>query len=76
MYVLATALLVATSHRFYSPWVVLAGIATVIAGTGLSGATLANSTEGMFWANAVLVPAILAWISGVAISPLREVGNA
>lgn len=74
LYVLATSLLVAITYRFYPPWVVLAGIAIVIAGTGLSGAALANSTEGMFWANVVLVPAILVWISGVAIHS-REGGD-
>jgi hypothetical protein len=62
----ATALILTWStRRAFPAWVWVAGLATGAAGLLLSAAALADSTPGMFWANVLLVPALLLWLAGV-----------
>ena len=64
-----TALILAWSTRqSYPSWVRLAGVAVGFFGFMLSGAALIGSITGMFLTNIVLVPAILLWLAGVAIT--------
>ncbi len=68
LYTLMAGLL-AWSGRFnYPRWVGAAGVCVVVSGTALSAAALAGSASGMFWSNVVLVPSILAWQAGVAMT--------
>jgi hypothetical protein len=63
-----TALMLTYSARYKYPRTVsVAGMLVGISGLALSAAALADSASGMFWCNVVLVPAILAWLAGVAL---------
>ena len=67
----ASALILAWSaRRAYPVWVSFAGLAAGMFGLALSLAALLDSVSGMFWTNVLLVPALLAWLGGVAASPL------
>lgn len=66
LYTLTTLLVVGTTRRAYPALAVTAGVATGAAGIALSGAALADSVPGMFWANVVLVPSLLLWLVAVA----------
>ena len=63
----ASALILAWSaRRAYPVWVSAAGMAAGVFGLALSVAALLDSVGGMFWTNALLVPALLVWLAGVA----------
>ncbi|MCZ6688737.1 MAG: hypothetical protein O7H41_03945 [Planctomycetota bacterium] len=67
LYTISAILLASTTRRFYPSWVWLAGTFGVgVSGVGLSVAALIDSVAGMVTANALLVPAILCWLVGVA----------
>jgi hypothetical protein len=69
-----TALMLTWSARHNYPRVVsFLGTLVGISGLALSAAALANSEEGMFWCNVVLVPAILLWLTGCAIAAKRTI---
>lgn len=79
LYTSASAILVWSSRREYPAWTVGAGLCVGAGGAWLSAAALAGSASGMFWSNAVLVPCLLAWQSGVAREAYfrsRPAGNA
>lgn len=67
LYSLTALLLAWSARRSYPSWVWLAGVVTGLLGIGLSAAVLAESVEGMFWMNALLVPALLIWLAGVGV---------
>jgi hypothetical protein len=75
LYTLAAVLLTWSTRRSYPAWVWLAGLAVGLSGLSLSAAALAGSTEGMFWANVVLMPCILTWQAGVALTAARAGGR-
>ena len=52
----------------YPRWIQAAGFGVVAGGATLSAAAWADSATGMLFANVVLVPCLLAWLAGVAIS--------
>ena len=52
-----------------------AGFAVVTGGVVLSAAAWADSAAGMLFANVVLVPCLLAWLAGVAISATLHGGS-
>ena len=63
----ATALLLTwDARRTYPVWISGCGFAVGMFGMGLSVATILDSANGMVWANAFLVPAILLWLAAVA----------
>ncbi len=64
---LATLLLWPWASRFASAL----GLLVFMTGMALSVAAFAGSAEGMFWTNAVLVPAILGWLGGIALLSRR-----
>ena len=74
LYTLATLLLVWASRRAYPRWIRAAGLGTVIGGATLSAAAWADSASGMVIANVVLVPCLLTWLAGVAVSAARHRG--
>src|SRR5262245_10893019 len=75
LYTLAAVVLSWSTRRAYARRVRLAGLAVGASGLFLSGAALVNSTEGMLWANVVLLPCLLAWLLGVAIHAAGREGQ-
>jgi hypothetical protein len=72
LYTLSSVLLVWSTRRDYPRWVVVAGALVGISGFGLSGAALAGSVPAMVAANILLMPALLAWQAGVAVTAGRR----
>ena len=72
LYSLAASILTWTARTQYPRWVTVAGIGVGLAGAWLSAAALVDSPRGMMWSNVVLVPCILAWLTGVAITAQRR----
>jgi hypothetical protein len=68
LYSLAALILAWSARRVYPLGVSFAGIATACAGFALSAAALVDSAAGMFWTNVFLIPFLLLWLAGVAIS--------
>jgi hypothetical protein len=68
LYTLAVILCVWSTQKIYPAWVSVAGIGVGGAGLTLSKATLLLSVNEMMWANVVLVPCIMAWLLGVALT--------
>jgi hypothetical protein len=75
LYTVSALLLVWTSRRAYPRWIQAAGFGVVAGGAILSAAAWADSAAGMLFANVVLVPCLLAWLAGVAISATRHGGS-
>lgn len=76
LYTLSAILLTWSTRHAYPAWVSIAGLAVGVSGLALSGVTLANSARGMVWANVVLVPCILIWQMGVALTATRRAEKA
>lgn len=74
-YTLDAALLVWLGREEYPVWVSAAGAGTVLFGTALTLVALADSTEGLFLANAGLVPFLLAWLLGTGLTAWRRAGG-
>jgi len=72
LYSLSAMLLVWTTRSFYARWIRIAGLCVGLVGLALSGASLVNSVNGMFWTNVVLVPSIIVWQLGVAITASKR----
>jgi hypothetical protein len=68
LYTISAFLLVSASRGAYPRWVVMMGFGVVAGGSILSLAATLDSAAGMIVANVVLVPCLLAWLAGVAIS--------
>jgi hypothetical protein len=70
----ASALILAwTTRQVYPGWLSFSGIATGLCGFALSAAAMANSADGMFWTNVLLLPFLLFWLAGVAmIKPTNQ----
>lgn len=68
LYTTAAVLLVWASRHVYPRWIRIAGFGVGIGGYVLSAAAWVGSAAGMLWANVVLVPSLLVWLAGVAIS--------
>jgi hypothetical protein len=75
LYTVSALLLVWASRRAYQRWTRAAGFGVVTGGAILSAAAWADSAAGMFFANVVLVPCLLAWLAGVAISATQHGGT-
>lgn len=73
LYTLATLLIVARLWRESNVLTRLAGVTIGASGAALSVAALLNSAGGMYWSNAVLLPAILTWLACVALLARRGV---
>lgn len=67
LYTLATLLIAVQLWRESNALMRLAGTAIGASGISLSIAALLNSADGMYWSNAVLLPAILIWLACVAL---------
>lgn len=67
LYTLATLLLAAQLWRESNALMRLAGLTIGVSGAALSIAALLNSADGMYWSNAILLPAILVWLAGIAL---------
>ena len=65
LYTGVAGLLAWIARARYARWVGAAAAAVVVAGAGLSAAAFFGSVPGLFWTNALLVPAIVAWQLGV-----------
>lgn len=76
LYTLSAILLTWSTRHAYPAWVSIAGLAVGVSGLALSGATLADSVGGMVWANVVLVPCILIWQTGVALTATQRAQSA
>lgn len=72
LYTLMAVLMAWACRRAYPRETAAAAALVGISGAGLSLAALTGSAGGMFWANALLVPAILAWQGGVAVTAFRR----
>lgn len=72
LYTLSAILLTWSTRHAYPVWVSIAGLAVGVSGLALSGAALANSVRDMVWANVVLVPCILIWQMGVALTAAQR----
>ena len=68
LYTLSAVLLAWSTRRSYPQWAWMAGLGVGLSGLALSCASLANSVEGMFWSNVALVPCIVLWQLGVALT--------
>ena len=68
LYTLSAIVLAWSTRRSYPQWVWMAGLGVGLSGLALSCASLANSVEGMFWSNVALVPCIVLWQLGVALT--------
>lgn len=66
-YTLAAGLLAWKARGEYAGWINAAAAGVVAAGAWLSAAACLDSAAGMFWSNVFLVPALLAWLAGVAL---------
>jgi hypothetical protein len=73
LYTTSALLLVWASRRAYPRWIQAAGFGVVAGGSALSAAAWVGSASGMLAANVVLVPCLLAWLSGVATSATSRV---
>lgn len=68
LYTAAVLLLTFATRRCYPSWVVLAGAATVLCGAAVSITCMFDSVDGMFWSNALIIPCLVAWLFGIAMS--------
>lgn len=72
LYTISAALLIFATRHQYSKLVQLVGYLVVTGGILLSASCLANSVSGMVWSNAVLMPALLVWLTCVAFHSARR----
>ena len=72
LYTVAAVLLVWSSMHAYPKWIWTAGFAVGLSGCGLSVAALLDSVPGMIWSNVVLLPCLLIWQLGVAVTAGRR----
>jgi hypothetical protein len=72
LYSVSALLLVWSTRRVYSAWIVGSGLVVAASGLFLSAAVLADSVSGMVGAHFVLVPALLLWQTGVALDAARR----
>ena len=68
LYTLAAGGLAWRARRAYPNWVSLSAGGVVFGGAALSAAAYADSPAGLFWSNAALVPCLVAWLWGLAVS--------
>jgi len=68
LYSITAIILAWRARRVYPPWISAVGLAVGVFGIGLSIAALLDSVAGMFWTNALLLPALLIWLAAVAIA--------
>lgn len=68
LYTSSAILLTYSTCHAYPRWVWMAGVGVGVSGLALSGASLVGSVTGMYVANVVLVPCIVLWQAGVAIT--------
>jgi hypothetical protein len=74
LYTAGALLLVLATRREYPNNTVRAGFGVVFFGLLLSAAALANSPAGMVLANAGLVPCLIVWLGGTALTASRREG--
>ncbi len=67
LYSICAAMMIFATRERYSRLVQAFGYIAVLSGLYLSYAAYAYSVIGMFYANVVLMPALLAWLLGIAI---------
>jgi hypothetical protein len=72
LYTISALLLICPTRNAYPRWTWIAGLLVGVGGIGLSVAALINSVAGMVWSNVVLVPAIVVWQVGVAVTAGRR----
>ena len=68
LYSVTAMILAWGARRAYPPWISAVGLAVGVFGIGLSIAALLDSVAGMFWTNALLLPALLIWLAAVAVA--------
>lgn len=68
LYTISAFLLVWATRDTYAGWTRAAGFGVVAGGLMLSVAAAVDSPSGMLLANVLLVPCLLGWLAGVAIS--------
>ena len=68
LYTFASILLAWKARREYPGWVSALAVGVALFGTLLSASALAGSTKGLFWSNAGLMPCLLGWMVGVALT--------
>lgn len=71
LYTLGAGAAAFAGRRRYPAWITGSAAGVVAAGAALSLAAALDSMRGMFFANAALVPFILAWQGGIAVSECR-----
>lgn len=72
LYTFATACAVWSTRKYYTNYITASGIAVVVAGIAVSVTAMADSTEGMFWSNALILPFILLWQTGILLDAKRH----
>ena len=65
-YTIATLLTCWSTRNFYPKIITITALAVGITGLVLSYFSLINYTNGLFWSNAILMPCLLLWQSGIA----------
>ena len=68
LYTVSAALLIVATRKDYPKLVQAAGWLVVIGGIWLSGAAYIDSTAGMVASNALILPALIGWLGGVAVT--------
>ncbi len=72
LYTVSAVLLVWSSMQAYPKWIWMGGFAVGLSGCGLSVAALIDSVQGMIWSNVALLPCLLIWQLGVAVTSVRR----
>jgi hypothetical protein len=68
LYSVSALALVYTTRAAYPRWTFSAGLLVGVAGIALSIASLIGSVSGMVWSNIFLIPCLIAWQAGVALT--------
>lgn len=71
LYTFVACVLAARARSSYPTWVSAAAAGVGLGGAGLSLAALADSAQGLYAANVLLLPCLLAWQAGVAWTARR-----
>lgn len=73
LYTSTVVLFALASRRHYASWVFFCAVATALSGLGISVTCLIESVAGMLVTNALCVPLLLLWLSGITFDARSRV---